>query len=288
MSDLPYIPFFTSDFLAGTSGMTASTKGIYITLICLIYETEGPLSQRWDMLARRCGCTLPAFKKALSELEAEAKIEITENGVWSQKCEKHLALRRERRASATSAAKKRREKIEQKQGKADAGAYDPQCQPHPEPEPYLKKEEEGANLSDFERYQEAHPKPATGIKEIAETEAGFHSLIARGCPPEKIIETAQRYSAEVSGWSPQAKVQGAKNFLSLSKGKIADFLAIEEPEVTDDDLRNIHKKANTINNGTMPAGFWVSEDEARTMLEQSLVPRERLESQQARQREQMQ
>lgn len=134
MSQNPYVQFYTSDFLAGTSGMTAACKGVYITLLCQMYESEAPLGQGWDTLARRCGCTLPAFKKAIASLEDDGKIVLIDNGIWSPKCEKHIMLRRERQKSATSSAKKRWQKTKQKQGDDDATACNPQCQPEPEPE----------------------------------------------------------------------------------------------------------------------------------------------------------
>ena len=130
----PYVPFYTSDFLAGTSGMTAATKGVYITILCLIYETEGPLLQKWDTLARRCGCTLPAFKRAVEDLLDDGKLEILDGEIWSEKVEKHIAQRGERRTSAKAAAKTRWEKNQQKQSKHDATAMRAQCQPEPEPD----------------------------------------------------------------------------------------------------------------------------------------------------------
>lgn len=133
MSEAPYIPFYTSDFLGGTSGMTAASKGVYITLLCLMYETEAPLRQSWDVLARRCGCTLPAFRRAVESLEDDGKITVTDAGVWSEKCERHIAQRRERQSSAKAAAKKRWQKNKEKQGKSDTGASSAQCQPEPEP-----------------------------------------------------------------------------------------------------------------------------------------------------------
>lgn len=133
MSEAPYIQFYTSDFLAGTSGMTASTKGVYITLLSLMYEAEAPLPQQWDTLARRCGCTLPAFKKAIQSLVDDGKVAVVDAGIWSEKCEKHIAQRRERRNSAKAAANTRWQKTEQKQGKPDATAVQAQCQPEPEP-----------------------------------------------------------------------------------------------------------------------------------------------------------
>lgn len=138
MSSQPYIPFYTSDFLGGTSGMTAASKGVYITLLCLIYETEGPLPQSWDTLARRCGCTLPAFRRAVEALQDDGKIEVNGAGIWSAKCAKHIAQRRERQSSAKAAAKTRWEKINENQCPNDKPALRPQCQP--EPEPYREKE----------------------------------------------------------------------------------------------------------------------------------------------------
>jgi len=135
MSDAPYIPFYTSDFLAGTGGMTAATKGVYITIICMIYEAEKPLPQSWETLARRCGCTLPAFKRAVGLLVDDGKVEVLDGAIWSEKCAKHLAQRRERSKSAKAAANSRWQKTEQKQSGADANASSAQCQPEPEPEP---------------------------------------------------------------------------------------------------------------------------------------------------------
>ena len=133
MSD-PYINFYTSDFLGGTSGMTAATKGVYITLLCQMYEAEGPLTQSWETLARRCGCTKSAFKKAVEMLVDDGKMVVSDDGLWSPKCEKHIALRRERRNSASAAAKKRWEKSEEKQGASSKAASATQCQPEPEPD----------------------------------------------------------------------------------------------------------------------------------------------------------
>lgn len=146
MSD-PYVNFYTSDFLGGTSGMTAATKGVYITLLCQMYESEAPLTQDWEILARRAGCTKSAFKKAVEVLVDDGKLTVSEAGIWSSKCDKHIALRRERQNSASAAAKKRWEKIKQKQCGGDKGALPAQCQP--EPEPYIEKED--TNVSSKKR-----------------------------------------------------------------------------------------------------------------------------------------
>lgn len=133
MSKTPYIPFYTSDFLGGTSGMSAATKGVYITLLCLMYESEGPLTQKIDVLARRCGATPRWFKAALSDLKDDGKVIEKDGGLWSPTCEKHIEKRRAVKTTNANNARIRWEKTQQKQGKVDATAMRPQCQPEPEP-----------------------------------------------------------------------------------------------------------------------------------------------------------
>ena len=95
MTDRPYVNFYTSDFLAGTSGMTAATKGVYITLLCQMYEAESPLGQEWESLARRCGCTKSAFAKAIGALVDDGAIVQSKEGIsapilaaWAEKARK--------------------------------------------------------------------------------------------------------------------------------------------------------------------------------------------------------
>ena len=214
MSGTPYIPFYTSDFLGGTSGMTAATKGVYITLLCLMYEADAPLPQSWDTLARRCGSTLPAFKKAIEALQDDGKVTITDAGIWSEKCEKHLALRRDRQSSAKAAAKTRWQKTQQKQGKADATASIPQCQPEPEPEPDI------SNIS-----KEMYVIPSD---EIAEAVSAYNAAADRaGWPKVQKLTTARRSSLKarikdvggIDGWS-----------VALSKAEASDFLCARTPQ----------------------------------------------------------
>jgi uncharacterized protein YdaU (DUF1376 family) len=195
MSKTPFIPLYTSDFLGGTGGMTASTKGVYITLLCLMYESEQALPQQWDTLARRCGCSLPAFKRAIQSLIDDGKIAISEAGIWSDKCEKHIMQRRERSDSATSAAKTRWQKSEQIQGKADATASVPQCKPEPYPEP-LKRE------------AKASPKKGTRLPDnwVLPKEFGEWA-ISEGWPESSIREQALIFKDYWIGLSGQRAVK---------------------------------------------------------------------------------
>ncbi len=197
MSKSPFIPFYTSDFLGGTSGMTASTKGVYITLLCLMYEAEGPLPQKWDMLARRSGCTLPAFKKAVQDLQDDGKVVILEGGIWSDKCEKHIAQRGERRSSAKAAAESRWGKSKQNQSKGDAGAMRERCQP--EPEPYRDTNVSLSKRAKPERFQEfwdQYPHRGGAKKARADCEKRYARHVAAGVPEQTIISAAIRYASD--------------------------------------------------------------------------------------------
>ena len=201
MSDTPYIPFYTSDFLAGTSGMTAASKGVYITLLCLIYEAEAPLPQSWDTLARRCGCTLPAFKKAVEALQDDGKISVTGAGIWSDKCQKHIAQRRERQSSAKAAAKKRWEKIQENQRPTDKAALPTQCQPEPEPEPDKKEDTKVSSKKDengFDAFWSEVPrKVAKGNARKA-----YRSALKKA-DAQSILDGMKRYAASVKGKDPK-------------------------------------------------------------------------------------
>lgn len=75
MSAITQVPFYPSDWLAGTRGMTAPQMGVYITLIAMMYERAGPI--RCDdlpKLARLCGTSASAMKGLLEDLISDGKI----------------------------------------------------------------------------------------------------------------------------------------------------------------------------------------------------------------------
>lgn len=92
MSESPYIPFYPSDWLAGTRGLTAAETGVYITLISLMYEREQPIDMPPFRLARLCGCTIPSLSKALATLIEEGKVIETDHGLWSPCIDKWAEL----------------------------------------------------------------------------------------------------------------------------------------------------------------------------------------------------
>lgn len=145
MSDSPFFQFYPSDWLAGTRGLTASETGVYITLIAMMYEAEGPIPSDPKRLSRLCGSTPAAFQKSVDGLISTGKITLDERGFFNRRVEKEIEKRSEKRASASESAKARWEKTKQKQCSDDANASNSQCVRNANQKPYREKEEANAS-----------------------------------------------------------------------------------------------------------------------------------------------
>lgn len=144
MGEKPFIKFFPSDFLGGTSGLSPAERGVYMTLLCLMYEQDGPIPRDDGRLARRCGAPKAAFIRSLECLIYEGKITDAGGMLSNGRAEKAIIDRASRVEIATIAANERwsaqKGKSKQKQGRHNANAMPEQCQTEcqPEPEPDIK------------------------------------------------------------------------------------------------------------------------------------------------------
>lgn len=122
--------------------MSPAERGVYITLLCLIYENDGPIARDDGRLSRRCGAPKAAFRKALDALLSEGKVVESDGMLTNPRAEKALVDRSNRTQNGTHAARQRwdaqREKTTQNQKLDDAGAVQAQCaadaSQKPEPE----------------------------------------------------------------------------------------------------------------------------------------------------------
>lgn len=131
MSDTPFIKFYPGDFLAGTSGLSPAERGVYITLLCLIYEMDGKIARDDARLARRCGAPKATYVRILEELIEQGKITESDGLLSNKRAEKALVDRQNRTRNATHAAQSRwdaqGEKTQENQQADDAGAMPEQC-----------------------------------------------------------------------------------------------------------------------------------------------------------------
>lgn len=127
----PWVKFFPSDWLAGTSGLSPTERGVYITILMLIYEMEGPIVMDEGRLARRCGTTRPTFKKAIRSLLDEGKVTMADGKITNARAQEELSRREEISRKASLSANKKwnqkrtteSKKIVKNQDEHDAQAY---------------------------------------------------------------------------------------------------------------------------------------------------------------------
>lgn len=143
MGDTPFIKFYPSDFLAGTSGLSPAERGCYITLLCLMYEANGPIPRDDARLARRCGAPKAVFVRILGALLDQGKVTQDGDRLSNRRAEKALIDRLARVQNSTHAARQKwreqDQKGEEKQRPFNAGASPTHCvadaSQSPEPEP---------------------------------------------------------------------------------------------------------------------------------------------------------
>lgn len=127
MAETPFIKFFPSDFLAGVSGLSPAERGVYITILSLIWDNDGPITMDEGRLARRCGGPKATVKKIVDTLIDEGKLTRTSEGLTNRRAENALSDRQSRVKNAKRAARDRwtaqRGKTQQNQTPSDATAY---------------------------------------------------------------------------------------------------------------------------------------------------------------------
>ena len=108
---ITHIPFYPSDWLGGTRSLTDVETGVYITLICQMYEMAGPIKRDDDRMYRFCGSKSKAsFVKTLDHLIAEGKV-TNENGhIFNDKVQEILNNVVEKSTKARASAQRRWDK----------------------------------------------------------------------------------------------------------------------------------------------------------------------------------
>lgn len=136
---ITHIPFYPSDWLAGTRGMTAEETGVYITLISRMYEMAGPIERDDERLYRLCGCkSKRAFTKVLEYLFSEGKVQEQDGGLFNVRVQKEIKVVTEKSSKARAAATSRWERKPNKNNETGNANASPehmpqQCQPKPKP-----------------------------------------------------------------------------------------------------------------------------------------------------------
>lgn len=207
MSDELWFRFFPSKFMAGTRGLSANEVKVYISLLCRIYESNGPVANDPEVLATYCEVRPSSFGKALDRLVRLGKLYLTDDDhLGNTTSDEEISRRASRSEIAKRAAEKSAEKRQGKQRRPRADAK--QTLSYIEEE---KEEERDTNVSlprakradlvpvsDFEAFWSLYPrKVGKGAAEKAYAKA------VKLTTPDVLSEAAQALAAERNGKDPQ-------------------------------------------------------------------------------------
>lgn len=104
MSDAPWVRWFASDFLNGVVDLDAEERGVYVTVLSLIFDRGAPIENDAAWLARRCGCSTRRFNKIRDRLVADGKLEIRAGMIGNRRALDELKRRKVKSDKAQRAA----------------------------------------------------------------------------------------------------------------------------------------------------------------------------------------
>ena len=107
MKRAAYIPFYASDWLAGTADMTPAEVGVYIGIIARIYDLGGPIRADFGRLSRATNCPPGSLRKLIEGLAQAGKITLQDGLISNARAEKELEIRGQKAVSAQENARSR-------------------------------------------------------------------------------------------------------------------------------------------------------------------------------------
>ena len=135
MSNIPFIAFYPGKWLGRTATLSAIERGVFITLICEMYERMEPLKRDEKALARLCGCTPKTIVKCIDVLlEDGNKIILVDGRLWNDRVQKEIENAQKKSEVSRQNISRRWQKNKQKQTPDDTSVSNRNYYLEPEPE----------------------------------------------------------------------------------------------------------------------------------------------------------
>ena len=117
MSDkhIPYFNFYPSDFMGGTRGLSAQQVGVYMMLLCKIYEDNGPVKFDSYKLSTYCGMRENTFIKIFDQLVRLDKLQHENGAIFNDRAQTEISSRANTLKNNSKAGKVSAQKRQQKQ-----------------------------------------------------------------------------------------------------------------------------------------------------------------------------
>lgn len=114
---IPYFSLYPADFMNGVRGMSAQEVGVYMMLLCRIYEENGPVEYNALRLSTYCGMRQNTFDKTFEKLVALGKISLIDGMLSNHRADAEISKRANDLKNSSKAGKASAEKRQQKQQK---------------------------------------------------------------------------------------------------------------------------------------------------------------------------
>jgi uncharacterized protein YdaU (DUF1376 family) len=114
---IPYFRLYPADFMGGVRGMSAQEIGVYMMLLCRMYEENGPIEYHVLRLSTYCGMRQKTFEAVAEKLIALGKITLENGMMFNDRAEREISSRANDLENNIKAGKASAKKRQQKQRK---------------------------------------------------------------------------------------------------------------------------------------------------------------------------
>jgi uncharacterized protein YdaU (DUF1376 family) len=122
---IPYFSFYPADFMNGVRGMSAQEVGVYMMLLCRIYEENGPVDFNPLRLSTYCGMRQATFENVVSKLLDLGKLEMVGGTITNRRAEAEISKRADDLKNSSKAGKASAKKRQEKQRGAATDVQQP-------------------------------------------------------------------------------------------------------------------------------------------------------------------
>jgi uncharacterized protein YdaU (DUF1376 family) len=145
---IPYFRFYPGDFMRGVRGLTAQETGLYVMLLCRMYEESGPIENHALKLSTYCGMRQATFQKTLDRLVALDKITDTGGMLFNDRAAIEISNRADDLKIASKAGKASAEKRQQNQREAATPVQRPFNHTDTDTDTHTEREDSVAKATD--------------------------------------------------------------------------------------------------------------------------------------------
>jgi uncharacterized protein YdaU (DUF1376 family) len=195
---IPYFSLYPADFMNGVRGMSAQQVGVYMMLLCRIYEENGPVEYHLRRLATYCGMREATFEKVVSDLVDLGKLTLTDGMLSNRRAEAEISKRSHDLENNVRAGKASAEKRQQKQQQNATPVQ--QTFNHSDTDTDTVKDialsREKVTPKRFSEFWEAYPHRGGVKRGRKPSQAKYERIIRLGISEQALIDGAKRYATD--------------------------------------------------------------------------------------------